>query len=121
MVSKRVHAHLSSLGASSLVPLGLGDEDGGRMTEQFKAWSSSVVNALSGGDPSSTAAPNAAATTGGGSGESREEEGCGGDEDEEDDTFDDELDEEDEEGGLSEVWDVRGVGSVRYSVRYEMW
>ncbi len=35
-----VSGHLSALGAKPVAPLGLGDEDSGKLTEQFKEWSS---------------------------------------------------------------------------------
>lgn len=48
-VAKTVDAQLGSLGGQRLVPLGQGDEDSGKMEEQFKAWSGVMLQALKDG------------------------------------------------------------------------
>ena len=99
-VARRADRQLSALGASPLLPGGrqlvLGDEDGGRLVEQFKGWSTAVVGALM-----AAAVGGAAAATGeeglsmAAAEAGEEEEGEEGEEGE--DTFDD-LDDEDDDG-----------------------
>ncbi|BDA41096.1 S-adenosyl-L-methionine-dependent tRNA 4-demethylwyosine synthase [Coccomyxa sp. Obi] len=48
-VAKTVDAQLGALGGQRLVPLGQGDEDSGKLEEQFEAWSGAVLQALKDG------------------------------------------------------------------------
>ncbi len=48
-------AQLGALGGQRLLPLGQGDEDCGKMEEQFETWSSAMLQALQDG-PSKEAA-----------------------------------------------------------------
>ena len=46
-VGQKVDKQLSQLGAHRLAPFGCGDEDSGKMPEQFQAWGQSLLEAQS--------------------------------------------------------------------------
>ena len=114
-VARRADRRLAALGASPLLPggrqLALGDEDGGRLVEQFKGWSTAVVGALmasSTGGAAAAAGEEGLSMAAAEAGEEEEQEGEEGE-----DTFD-ELDEDDDDGSEVRacVWcEWQGVGS----------
>ncbi len=46
-VGKTVDRQLSAMGGQKLAPFGCGDEDGGKMQEQFQSWAQGILEAQS--------------------------------------------------------------------------
>lgn len=63
-VAKTVDRQLGSMGGQRITPCGLGDEDTGKMAEQFEAWSSSLLKGLQACGSSGQQPPSAQADAG---------------------------------------------------------
>ncbi|KXZ49085.1 hypothetical protein GPECTOR_23g18 [Gonium pectorale] len=103
-VARRVDTQLRALGASSELPLGLGDEDAGDMRAQFATWRDGLVAAATGAPAAASTMPNG-----------RPAEGAGEEQEEEDDEYEVEDEDDEEEGGGSEIdmEDIGGTGPRR--------